>query len=317
MRAPSSRYLLAIIAVAATIAGTSPALAADSACDPEIAVLPCTIRTPGHYELARAAEEILLPRPDSHKRAVLTIDSPDVTVDLRSNRIVQLQEQPGDFPYGFGIEVTKRSRGAVVTGCNAQLSGFSIGMAVFGDGTLVGLASNCKAKNAIGATHSVVGFEVEADGTTLRNLDANENSIGIQLDRAKNNRLEKVTVNRNHAWGIGIQGSDGNALSDLTTNSNGMGIAVVPDPSGNTRYADGRVEEFIGPSSHGNRISDGIVSDNSHEGIMIGERTFDTQVSRVEASGNGGTDMADFNSDCGTDSWTGNTFTTRNMDCIH
>ncbi len=139
------------------------------------------------------------------------------------------------------------------------------------------------AENHSGVSWKVVRF------STMRNLTvAQAKSIGIDLERAKNNVLHGLTT-ANNLVGVRLHASNNNKLSDVTTVSIrtvdvdvGPGIQIDSHSNNNTLTGITAVNSFHGIAIHdsnnntlsqttvANNISNGIALDAVHNTILLG-----------------------------------------------
>jgi parallel beta-helix repeat protein len=140
-------------------------------------------------------------------------------------------------------------------------------------------------------------FDISASGVTL-NLNGHtiggEGFNGIAVGGSGVKILGPGTISN---FGIGIileAGGDG-SVRGVTATGNGEGIAL---------------------QSAGNSVQGNVTTDNIGTGIETADGGTGNTITGNYAHGNGGFDLRDVNSNCDSNMWRGNDFTTANQSCI-
>ena len=165
--------------------------------------------------------------------------------------------------------------------------------------------------------------EKNGDGVRLTNaheiqltgVEANENeSNGLSLFRSSENQLSDVTANGNSGAGILIfASSDGNRISSFQTNSDGEGVEIAAAGCSSVNSGPG----CSPPGGRHNTLIGGEANGNLFYGISLEVRTM-TAVVDTSAAMNGVFDMRDAASNCASNLWFGNSFSTASpLGCIH
>jgi len=146
---------------------------------------------------------------------------------------------------GFGINF-ERSNQHILTNITANLNGEGI---VLNDGsgsTLTDIITNSNR----------VGISIFSSSHTFNNIVANSNTeIGISINiGASDNQFLDVEANFNGNAGIYLKGSSSNELSDVTVNSNGIGIHFT---------------EVIGGLPPTNNIFSDVTADSNTYGVKM------------------------------------------------
>lgn len=158
---------------------------------------------------------------------------------------------------------------------------------------------------------------------------ANQN-IGIRVGQnSSNNTLTDNEANNNGLDGITVFfGSTGNTIHDNNTHDNPRnGIRLFPNADANTvdaNRASGNGADWppglhsagIWIGSDDNVVSDNKVNSNHTDGLVVYDSINNT-ITGSTALGNGGTDLVDTHGNCLNNTWSSNTYGTKDPACIN
>jgi nitrous oxidase accessory protein NosD len=141
------------------------------------------------------------------------------------------------------------------------------------------------------------GILVEEDGATIRNCKIKEFNSGISL-RSDNNLIENIQSDSNLRYGIILNPSSGNTLTNITTNGNGFqsgdkkdGILIYTGSSDNIltnieSTSNARHGINIASDSLRNSLEYVNSSYNTRSGVMMAIGSTDTQITDSEFNSN-------------------------------
>jgi Periplasmic copper-binding protein (NosD) len=144
---------------------------------------------------------------------------------------------------------------------------------------------------------------------------------GIHLKRTTSSRVHEVNANVNNGAGIWLDGSHGISVQGILSYSNVksdvyIGCSSAQEPDGTTCASLGL------PASNGNRVVDGYFDSSSDYpkpdfGIGIDTGNHHNQVLSNIVKGDTTDDLVDENTNCDSNLWMFNAFTTASPTCIH
>jgi parallel beta helix pectate lyase-like protein len=135
---------------------------------------------------------------------------------------------------------------------------------------------------------------------------------GVILDHSSNNVLHDFGAGSNHKFGVWVNSSSNNVIDDFNANSNLLtGVFLGCSATGPTGV------KCKAPNSNRNVVSDAEVDSNGDNGVAIDLGDTKNTVTDVFGTGNTGHDGLDKNTNCDTNSWTNDFFTTADPSCVH
>jgi parallel beta-helix repeat protein len=186
------------------------------------------------------------------------------------------------------------------------------------------------------------GIVIEASGVSLTNLNVASNvAQGILVNNTSNVLIDNITSTANGAaglelaqstgvivrgaagaleengtYGLWVHSSSNNQFLEINTTQNGRAGIYVKE-SGNDQDAqpDSYTDARVAPSQHNVFLSGDTVV-NTGDGIRIGASDTGNFVVDMTGYDNTGTDAADENGNCTSNTWTDNSFHTKNPSCI-
>ena len=145
-------------------------------------------------------------------------------------------------------------------------------------------------------------FVVGSDGCNIKNNNISQSEIGMILVGSTGNDVDDNTVSQG-VGGVGLEGSHDNTISGNNCNGIGGGFGAY-DGSSENQFKDnqGNNNEFIGieigTGANNNTIgSDNEFNDNGESGIFLHGDTFENEIKKNEATGNGIIDIRDLGTD--------------------
>lgn len=256
----------------------------------------------------------------------LVIDANNITLDLNGHDVVGLEGAPQLTGDGVGILIDGHNDVTVTdstggTGPNgpSEVRGFDAGVVMRG-----------------GGDHTVEDLDILRNQGPASTFGAGEGE-GIALWSSHSNTLQGNDVLDNGPWsGIGIYESNNNIVDDNKVNNNtyeaepvfanqNIGIRVGQNSSDNTltnneannNGLDG-IAVFFG--SNDNTLKNNEASGNARDGIHVWDNLTGTVGNLIESNtalGNGDTDLVDTHGHCLNNTWTANTYGTKNPSCIN
>ena len=287
-RARCVALALVLAGALGTIGGFTPAAAAA----PTPVSCGSTITASGSYVLAADCA------------GGIVITASDVTLDLnghKANTVIAAGaslfgtvsdvtiEGPGKVSGGVFFDV--RVTGSTISGVTVT-GGFGIDILRGGSNTVSG---NTIKNSSFGIF--LDGLGGTSDNTITNNTISNNSNDGIAEFSSFNNTITNNTINNNGSNGILADQSGSNLITNNTINNNG---------------SDG----IVALRGLANTITNNTTNNNGSDGIDLATGEDGNTVSGNTAQGNTTYDLFDENG-CGSNTWTGNTFKTANLTCIH
>ena len=192
----------------------------------------------------------------------------------------------------------------------------------FVDGIVLS-ASHSQASAMTVQDNCVFGIVVQGTKNVIdTNVVTGSGTDGIALGRASNILVTANDVHSNNRFGIGISDfSDGNTIRSNILRHNGLSVAspqgggvAVFNGNNNIIQSNAANENFDGiflsVNISGTLIRGNTANGNMSVGIAIGADGDKNRVRNNTAMSNGTTDLSDASPDCGTNTWSRNTFLT-------
>jgi hypothetical protein len=258
----------------------SPA-SAQNACTPTINSCGCAITAPGTYKIGLNinASQGLTP-----SGSCIEISSSFVILDAGKKSITG---DGGTSPTGVGIWVHRGVRTSFIEGRGSLVSGWDVGLLIGGSNLVVD------------------SFAANLNGTA-----------GVELSKAQFVELTNITASSNVNYGLWLQQSASNRVTNSKTQTNGnTGIYVGCSNLGPISAGC----PGVGPSPL-NYIFTGNVAGNANYGVALDNGAKSTIVTNQTLAGGAHAsknDLFDANSNCGSNKWFGDDSTaTVSQTCI-
>jgi Right handed beta helix region len=282
MRRRATKFFASLFAATIAIATLSASSAsAQDACPPTINACGCAITTPGSYKIGLNinASQGLTP-----SGSCIEIASSFVILDAGKKSITGAG---GNSPTGVGIWVRRGVHTSFIEGRGSLVSGWDVGVLVGGSRLVVD------------------NFATNLNGTA-----------GVELSKAQFIELSNITATSNVNYGIWLQQSPSNHVTNSKTQTNGnIGIYVGCSNLGPISAGCAGV----GPSP-GNYIFTGNIAANANYGVALDIGAKSTIVTNQTLGGGAHAsknDLFDTNSNCGSNKWFGDDSTaTVSQTCI-
>ncbi|MGB6554124.1 MAG: hypothetical protein WBE78_11575 [Candidatus Binataceae bacterium] len=239
----------------------------------------------------------------------------NVVVNLDGFTITQATANKGT---GTGIGITgasgfnSDSQGVFLEGLNGSVGGFATGVSVSSSSGTFG--TNYVTVESVNAGSNGTGFSMTGNNASISNISASSNKVGVEVTDCDNCSVNFADLESNTQYGMWLTDSDMSTVNSIFTTANGVaGIydgcnATTP---GTTCSSD---------TGDNNQIFNSISEDNPNTttglGIYVDNGETNTSVSDNDASGDK-FDGFDKNTNCGSNHWFGNTFTTASPSCVH
>jgi hypothetical protein len=159
-------------------------------------------------------------------------------------------------------------------------------------------------------------LESEASNVISDDFSYRNNTTGVLLKGARNNNINDFGATNNSVYGVWIKGGSGNQINCSGVSNNN--VAGVYLGCSSTGPAGQMCEEGEG-GTHGNFIYDhGSSGTNQKYGIAVERGSTGNTIMDTGTGGNSTYDLFDGNTNCDSNLWRVNGFTTANpASCIH
>lgn len=264
------------------------------------------ITQPGIYALTQSLQS------SSLTVDCIRIKSPGVSLNLAG---FNLTGPGGTNVTAAGVRFLDTAAGVQFAGGGSTIQGFGVGILIAGSGvSLLGgsglvVSGNAQQGILVSNASNVVIEEVTSAGNGAAGLEVAQSS-GVIVQN-------QCTMQGNTGYGLWVHSSSGNQFFGPFAFQNKLsGIYVGESASGQPRSGDAKASAPAPASSqHNVFLGSGVIS-NTVDGIIIGSGDTLNYIVGTQGQENGGTDAVDQNGDCTHNTWTQNTFQTRNPACI-
>jgi len=246
-------------------------------------------------------------------------DITNVVVNLAGFTITQATGNTGT---GTGIRINgpsggsnSNSTGVFLEGLNGGVTGFATGVsASSSSGGFASADPYVTIEGVNAGSNSGAGFLLTGTNVYASNLFASSNKIGAEMSGCLNCSLNFLDAESNSQYGAWVFNSDGSQVNSIFTTANGVaGIysgCNATTPGTNCASNTGDNNQIF------NSISENNPNPTTGLGIYVDNGETNTSVSNNDASGNN-FDGFDKNTNCGSNHWIGNVFTTASPSCVH
>ena len=176
--------------------------------------------------------------------------------------------------------------------------------------------SNANVGIAAGLFNAVDDVHVTGPGTIT-----GYGIAGVYFSQTANSSAENLTVrgSDNGVWKVGGTNTTGNRIlgndvagNDVGVNNNSQFVEIAGNECSNYLGQAG-----ILVSSHNNNVHDNTCNDGAGTGILLQAPAGNNTITANTATGNATIDARDENANCGTNTWSGNTFGTFDPACAN
>jgi hypothetical protein len=260
-------FLTSLLAATIAIAGLSSLASAQDACTPTINSCGCAITAPGSYKIGLNlnASQGLTP-----SGSCIEISSSFVILDAGKKTITGAG---GNSPTGVGIWVRRSVHTSFIEGRGSLVSGWDVGLLIDGSNLVLD------------------DFAANLNGTA-----------GVELSKAQFIELSNITASSNVNYGIWLQQSPSNRVTNSKTQTNGnIGIYVGCSNLGPISAGC----SGVGPSPL-NYIFTGNIAGNANYGVALDFGAKSTIVTNQTLGGGAHAsknDLFDANLNCGSNKW--------------
>ncbi len=298
--AARSRWLIRSLVLGALglLVGYVPVAHAQSdppACNTSIASCGCSIKKKGTYSVSK---NLMASQGLTTKGACIEIKATNATLDLKGFEL----SSTGN---GTGILLLNTANKSTVEGSGGLIDGWD------------------------------TGVEARSNKVTIHNLDLEDNTVGLFLNKANKCDVSDLTAD-NGGTGIVMKGVQDGTLSSFRADDNTGGFGVwLRSSNNNDQVTDGEASNngktgiFLGCSSSGptgakcgvpgtknTTVARNTADDNGNGGIALDLGNNKNDINNNDASGNSGFDLIDKNPNCDKNNWSGNSFGSANQGCI-
>jgi parallel beta-helix repeat protein len=164
------------------------------------------------------------------------------------------------------------------------------------------------------------GFDIDeglGKNKLVGNSAQSNGDEGFDID-TESNRLNKNSASHNGGNGVELAGN-GNIVSKNVLDHNLAGIHVDTDNNqliGNTVTNNEEGIE-LEPGASGNLVKSNQANNNTDDGIDVQSGATSNFIDHNTALGNSNNDLKDHNTNCDSNTWKSNTFSTANQGCIN
>jgi hypothetical protein len=258
-------------------------------CSQTITMCGCTINSPGVYTVE---DDLVSTQGLTSENGCIDVNASNVTLILNGHKVTG-----AGTGTGIGIHLMPETENIFLEATGTDGNGHSTGFTTvtgWGNGVLT------EATNVI------------ADGP-----NTNSNTVGWELNHAKNNNINDFGASTNTQYGVWLRKSSGNQINCSGSGGNGIaGVYVGCSSSGPNGQTCGG-EEGEGSSTHNYIYDHGAFSNTQKYGVAIEKGSKNNVIMDVFAEGNTVDDLYDGNTNCDNNLWRSNVFTTVNQSCIH
>jgi len=301
----------------------APAATAATACKLSITACGCVMKKAKRFVLANDLTG------SSATADCLSISKAGAVLDMNGHAITG----PGGAATGAGIHVLSSGNGAVIEGTNsngAKITQFGTGVLIDASDVVVanvellsnaqfGLMINGGSRNALYDTDAGNSIDPSSGngtagvlikdgvGNSIEDIHADHNGMyGVEISGGSNNALHDTDEDFDGIYGVWITGSNGNRIVDSTGRFNSqLGLYIGCAPTGGVGGACSGVA-----TGSANVVDFGQYNSNTTAGIGVDSGDLANQIGLNQVTSNGSADAIDANTNCGTNLWFVNQFST-------